>query len=90
VITLVASVPGEVDTRTPAKLLVAIHPALDRDEAEAPRPIPAELDERLADEVESVTLLQLHLHDPPPANHAHRSIRQGQSTTVVQSIESLR
>src|SRR6266498_4504243 len=71
-IALVVAFPGELDTRAPIALAaVAVHPPLDGDEPEVAGPVGAELDMARPDEVDSLSIPEVHLHNPPHTVHVH-------------------
>jgi hypothetical protein len=75
-ITLVDTVPGELDTDTTVPLdRAAVQPTTDRDEAEPTGPVPGELDEARFNQIDSVAIPPAHLHDPPPTSQPHHRLR---------------
>src|SRR6266545_6054671 len=71
-IALVVAFPGELDTRAPIALAaVAVHPPLDGNEPEMPGPVGAELHVAGPEEVDSLSIPEVHLHNPPHTGHTH-------------------
>ena len=73
-IIVVTPFPGELDTGgLVVRRLAAVHPSLHGDETEAACQIPAEFDERGTNEVESLTIPEIHFRYLPLTSHDHRS-----------------
>src|SRR5207245_1064217 len=51
--------------------IAAVHPCLDRNEANTSGAILAEFNERRTEQVEGLAIPKIHLHNPPAADNAH-------------------
>jgi len=75
-IAVVMALPAELDVRASRALLVAaVHPALHSDEPQPAGLVLAKLDEGGPHEIDRLSVPELHLDDPPAAQHGARRVR---------------